>query len=74
MHVDSRAYFVPKLVLIVLALLNTTYGHRRCYGPVLRGGVVPARRVSLLSVLLWTGVIVCSCLNTEAMPKVFLRW
>jgi hypothetical protein len=75
-HVGSHAYFVPKLLLIVLAMLNATVGHRRRYGAVLLGEATATggtRGMAVMSMLLWTGVIVCSCLNTEAMPKVFLR-
>jgi hypothetical protein len=31
------------------------------------------RFLGLVAPLLWTGVIVCACLNVEAMPKVLLR-
>lgn len=73
-NVGSHGYFVPKLILIVLAMLNATYAHRTRYRAILRGQAVTARPIALTSVLLWTGVIVCSCLDTEAIPKVFLRW
>jgi hypothetical protein len=75
-HVGSHGYFVPKLVLLVLALVNTSVGHRRRYGAVLYGdapATAGTRGIALLSILLWTGVVVCACLNTEAVPKVFLR-
>ena len=75
-HVGSHAYFVPKLALLVLALVNTSVGHRTRYGPALFGNAAATtgtRVIAVSSALLWTGVIVCSCLNTEAMPKVFLR-
>lgn len=72
-HVGSKAYFVPKLLLIVVAVVNAGYGHRTRYGAMLRGEAISARWIALVSVLLWTGVIVCSCLNSEGVPKVFLR-
>lgn len=72
--VGSRAYFVPKLILIMLAMASATYGHRVRYPAILRGDAISARGIAVTSILLWTGVIVCSCLNSEAIPKVFLRW
>ena len=34
---------------------------------------VRARCAGTLSLLFWTGVMVCACLNVEAAPKVLLR-
>jgi hypothetical protein len=28
-----------------------------------------ARLIGVISLLLWTGVVVCACLNVEAAPK-----
>ena len=75
-HVGSHAYFAPKLIFIVLALLNATAGHRLVYRQGLFGGAAITGRgrwIALMSLFSWTAVVVCSCLNTEAMPKVFLR-
>lgn len=74
-NVGSHAYFVPKLILIVLGLANAGVFHRVGYGLALAAEVVPrhARLAGVMSLLLWTAVIVCACLNVEAAPKVLLR-
>ncbi|GBQ30087.1 hypothetical protein HLH34_10470 [Gluconacetobacter azotocaptans] len=75
-HIGSRAYLTPKLLFIVLAMGLAAIGHRRVYLPALagRGGAsTPARVVAVASVVLWSAVIVASCLNSEGVPKVFLR-
>lgn len=74
-NVGSHAYFVPKLILMVLGLANAGLFHRAGYGPALAANVMPrhARLAGAVSLLLWTAVIVCACLNVEAAPKVLLR-
>ena len=75
-HIGSRAYLTPKLLLIMLAMLNAWWCHRTVYLPVLRGHASPTLRGRIgasLSLCLWTGVVVASCLNSEGVPKVFLR-
>ncbi len=73
--VGSHAYFVPKLVLIVMGLANAGLFHRTGYGPALVATAMPrhARLAGALSLAVWTAVIVCACLNVEAEPKVLLR-
>ncbi|GBQ49517.1 hypothetical protein ACM0P6_01525 [Komagataeibacter sucrofermentans] len=75
-HIGSRAYLTPKLLLITLAMLNALWCHRSVYLPVLRGNAamsVRGRIGASLSLLLWSGVMIMSCLNSEGVPKVFLR-
>ena len=75
-HVGSHAYFAPKLLLIALALANALLFHRTSYLKALAAErVVPlsARLAGLMSLALWTAVVVCSSLNVEPMPRVFLR-
>jgi hypothetical protein len=75
-HVGSHAYFAPKLLLLVLALVNAAILHRPGYLRSLAGRAdlpMAARVAGALSLLFWTGVTVCSSLNVEAMPMVFLR-
>ncbi|BAK82738.1 hypothetical protein [Komagataeibacter medellinensis] len=75
-HIGSRAYLTPKLLLITLAMLNAWWCHRSVYLSVLRGCNTPSlhgRIGACLSLCLWTGVMVMSCLNSEGVPKVFLR-
>jgi hypothetical protein len=75
LHVGSHAYFVPKLLLLVLGLAVVCLYRRTRFGAAFApGGAMPlsARLAGVASLLLWTGVIVCSCLNTEAAPKVAL--
>ena len=75
-HVGAHAYFAGKLALIGFGLLNALIFHRAGYRQALamEGALtVRARCAGTLSLLFWTGVMVCACLNVEAEPKVFLR-
>jgi hypothetical protein len=75
-HVGSHGYFVPKLLLIVLASLLVLAYRRTQFGLAFtetQTMPLSARVAGGLSLALWTGVIVCSCLNVEAAPKVILR-
>jgi hypothetical protein len=76
LHVGSHAYFSLKLILTALGLGNAALFRRVGYattfaaeGPVSRH----ARLVGAVSLALWTGVVVCACLNVEGPPKVLLR-
>jgi hypothetical protein len=75
-HVGAHAYFTAKLVLLAFGLANAAMFHRAGYLNALAAdGTLPAsaRWAGALSFLLWTGVMICACLNVEAEPKVFLR-
>lgn len=75
-HVGSHAYFAPKLALIVLGLANVLVFHVRAYRKALPGeGPMPptAKIAAVLSLAIWTGVLVCSSMNVEGIPKVLLR-
>jgi hypothetical protein len=74
-HVGSHAYFVPKLLLLVLGVVVVGLYRRTRFGAAFAPGdtmPISARLAGVASLLLWTGVVVCSCLNTEAAPKVAL--
>jgi len=74
--VGSHAYFAPKLALIVIGLLNAALFTRwsRAH-PEEIDAITPwqARLAGALSFCLWTGVLICSSMNVEGVPKVFLR-
>ena len=75
-HTGSHAYFTPKLILIVAGMAVVAYYRKTRFGVAMRAEArMPssARLAGALSLALWTGVVVCSCLNTEAAPKVYLR-
>ncbi len=75
-HVGAHAYFVPKLLAIVLGVANAALFHRTSYVTALAAETrLPgsARAAGAVSLLCWTGVLVFACLNVEAMPKVLLR-
>jgi hypothetical protein len=78
-HVGSHAYFTLKLLLTLLALANAALFRRSAQFAAFSTATpatAPPRRVRLagaLSLALWTGVVVCACLNVEAAPKVLLR-
>ena len=74
--VGSHAYFVPKLVLVALGVVNALLYHRAGYVAALAAEQrmpLATRVAGTVSLLLWTGVVVCACLNTEGLPKVLLR-
>lgn len=75
-HVGSHAYFAPKLALIVLGLINAFLFHRTSYLEALAtDGRLPARAriAGIVSLAIWTAVLVCSSMNVEGVPKVLLR-
>jgi hypothetical protein len=75
-QVGSHAYFTPKLILIALGVANAAVFHRTSYLHALAAeGHLPrsARWAGAMSLLFWTGVVACACLNVEAAPKVLLR-
>ena len=75
-HVGSHAYFTPKLILMLLGMVTVVIYRRTRFGHAIRAdGRMPASAMlaGALSLSLWTGVVVCSCLNTEAAPRVYLR-
>lgn len=75
-HVGSHAYFTLKLILTVLGLGNALMFHRTGYLAALAAEDRMPRHAKIagaVSFALWTGVIVCACLNVEDAPKVLLR-
>lgn len=75
-RVGTHAYFMPKLALIGLGVINTILFYRpsNMRAMAAQTGLPMGVRVAGgLSLVFWTGVVVCSSLNVEAIPKVFLR-
>lgn len=75
-HVASHAYFSLKLIFIALGLINALLFNRKGFGLALAApGTVPrhARIVGIVSLLIWSGAMICATLNVEAAPKVLLR-
>ena len=75
-HVGAHAYFMPKMLLIVLGVANAGVFHRTAYlRSLAKEGAPPlaAKLAGGLSLAIWAAVIVCSSLNVEGVPKVFLR-
>ncbi len=75
-HVGSHAYFTLKLILTVLGLANAILFHRTGYLAALAAQDRMPRQAQVagaVSLVLWTGVVVCACLNVEDAPKVLLR-
>ena len=74
--VGSHAYFVPKLILVALGVVNALLYHRTFYVAALAAEQrmpLGTRVAGTVSLLLWTGVVIFACLNTEGLPKVLLR-
>jgi hypothetical protein len=79
-QVGSHAYFTLKLLLTVLGLLNAAL-FRRSTGFAAFAADAPetarpsayTRLAGAVSLALWTGVVICACLNVEAAPKLLLR-
>jgi dipeptide/tripeptide permease len=79
-HVGSHAYFSLKLLLTLLGLVNAALfrrsAHFAAFAPDAPASAKPSAHVRFagaVSLALWTGVVVCACLNVEAAPKVLLR-
>jgi hypothetical protein len=75
-HTGSRAYFVPKLMAIVLGLVNTVIYRRFAFGRALRSTsatLQSAKFAGALSIAFWIGVMAFSSMNAEGVPKLLLR-
>jgi hypothetical protein len=75
-HVGSHAFFGPKMLLVALGLANAMLFHRTSYLRALASEGMPptpARVAGFVSLVLWTGVVVCSSFNVEDAPRVLLR-
>jgi hypothetical protein len=74
-HIGSRAYFMPKMLMIVLGLLNTVLYRRFAFGDALRStSDMPwsAKLAGVLSIVFWFGVMAFSSMNAEGVPKFLL--
>jgi hypothetical protein len=70
--VASRAYFVPKIILITLGLVNAALYNRIAYGHALTaqaGTPLSAKLAGALSIAFWFGVMAFSAMNVEGVPK-----
>lgn len=76
-HVGSHAYFMPKILLILLGLLNAALYNHFAYGQALTASknMMPssAKLAGSLSLGIWLGVMVFASLNVEGVPKLLLR-
>jgi hypothetical protein len=75
-HVASHAYFSLKLILVAFGIVNALLFNRKGFALALAApGFVPrhARIVGMVSLLIWSGAMICATLNVEAAPKVLLR-
>jgi hypothetical protein len=73
-RVGSRAYFVPKMIMIILGLANTAIYRRLAFGHALASSATPRSAVwaGALSLIFWIGVMVFSSMNAEGIPKFLL--
>jgi hypothetical protein len=68
--VASRSYFVPKIIFIILALVNAALYHRVAYEHALTaqaGTPLSAKFAGALSIVFWVGVMAFSAI-TESCP------
>jgi len=73
-HVGSHAYFSLKLIFIALGLINAAMFHRHGLRLALAAeGSGQAVSAGVVSLIFWAAVVVCACLNVEAVPKMLLR-
>lgn len=73
-RIGSRAYWVPKLIAVLLGILNAAIVQRSDYlTKADSGNAGSVKRAGAYSLLLWTAALVFACLNTEAMPKLLLQ-
>jgi hypothetical protein len=76
-HVGSHAYFSPKLLMLLLGLINTAAFRRYRFGAAFTpAGIMPvsAKIAGGLSLFFWAAVMIFAMLNTEAAPKVLLQY
>ena len=69
--VGSRTYFVPKIILIGLGLLNAALYNRFAYAHALMAEVgtpSSAKFAGVLSIAFWVGVVAFSAMNIEGVP------
>jgi hypothetical protein len=74
-HVGVHPYFTMKMILIVAGGINAAVFHRSFYPAALASDGRPPSATRLaggISLVLWTGVLVCACLNVEPPPKLLL--
>jgi hypothetical protein len=75
-HAGSRAYFAPKLVMIVLGLINTLIYRLFAFRFALKEPQPTPRSAKIagaLSAFFWVAVMAFSSMNAEGVPKVLLR-
>jgi hypothetical protein len=74
-RMGSRAYFMPKLILIAAGLANAGLYHRFAYERALAAAALPrsAKIAGALSIAFWIGVMAFSSMNAEGIPKMLLR-
>ncbi|MBV8094523.1 MAG: hypothetical protein JOY71_28145 [Acetobacteraceae bacterium] len=75
-HVGSHGYFTLKLILLAIGLANAALFRRTSYVAALAAESAMPLKVRIggaVSLAVWVGVMACACLNTEGVPKVFLR-
>lgn len=78
-QVGSHAYFTLKLLLTTVGVANAALFRRSGEFAVFTSEKptsppsIHARLVGVISLVIWTGVLACACLNVEAAPKVLLR-
>jgi phosphoglycerol transferase MdoB-like AlkP superfamily enzyme len=75
-HAGSRAYFSPKMIMIVLGLVNTVIYRRYAFRFALKEPAETPRSAKIagtLSIVCWLAVMAFSSMNAEGIPKVLLR-
>jgi hypothetical protein len=75
-HAGSRAYFMPKMIMILFGLANTLIYRRFAFRFALReppSAPLSARWAAGLSLFFSLGVMVFSSMNAEGVPKLLLR-
>lgn len=77
-HVGSHAYFTLKLLMMFAAVANAAFSRgvhatAQCVGSIPKSYGAHSSIAGTVSLLLWTGVVICACLNVEGPPKVLLR-
>jgi hypothetical protein len=75
-HVGNHAYFSLKMLFMLAGMANAWIYQRIAYANAFSAPErMPrsSRIAGMLSLLFWTGAMVCACLDSEAAPKVLLR-
>ncbi|MES2906514.1 MAG: hypothetical protein V4691_05745 [Pseudomonadota bacterium] len=76
LHVGAHAYFVPKVILIVVGIANAAFFNGRSLRKgrhISESSALLSKAAGAVSLAVWAGVVGFACMNVEGIPKVYLQ-